>query len=274
MFGMALRSYRRRIQQLSEGRTDRDRSLWEAVLDFVNQSGIVTRRAVVQRFHRDDEAQVRAVLHDLVESGLVFRIGRGEGSAYRAPTQQEIEALGAQLGSEDAVADELIWVLVFREGPVTLERLRELAPAAKNLEACIERLLSSKRIQRDESGSYRSQSLVIPLGTSAGWEAAMLDHFQALVRTLCARLGDSSGAAPDELGGSTYTYTVYPGHPHEQEVRGLLREFRERHTALRKKVRAYNDEHPPPSRVERVIVYGGQNITQEEDADTGAGNEG
>ena len=33
MFGLALRSYRRRIQRLSESSTDRGRSLWEAVLD-------------------------------------------------------------------------------------------------------------------------------------------------------------------------------------------------------------------------------------------------
>ena len=35
MFGVALRSYRRRIQRLSESVTERGRSLWAAVLDFV-----------------------------------------------------------------------------------------------------------------------------------------------------------------------------------------------------------------------------------------------
>jgi hypothetical protein len=269
MFGMALRSYRRRIQQLSEGRTERDRSLWEAVLDFISQDGVVTRSAVVQRFHRDDESLVRAVLHDLVESGLVFRIGRGEASAYRSPTGQELAELGSALGSDDAIGDELIWVLVFREAPVTLERLRELAPSARDLDANLERLRASDRIQFDDRGRYRSKSMVIPLGESAGWEAALLDHFQVMVRTLCARLASSSAANADEMGGSTYSYTVYPGHPHEREVLGLLREFRERHTELRQRVQGYNALHPPPATYQRVTLYGGQNVTLEGESEQG-----
>src|SRR5690606_39482709 len=35
MFGMALRTYLRKIQRLNESSTDRGRSLWEAVLQFV-----------------------------------------------------------------------------------------------------------------------------------------------------------------------------------------------------------------------------------------------
>src|SRR5262245_25227172 len=72
MFGMTLRSYQRRIQRLGESYTERGRSLWEAVLGYLQNSGAVTRGQVLARFHRDDEAQLRGVLHDLTESGLVF----------------------------------------------------------------------------------------------------------------------------------------------------------------------------------------------------------
>ena len=41
--------------------------------------GAVRRVRILERFARDDEGQVKAVLHDLVESGLVFRAGRGLG---------------------------------------------------------------------------------------------------------------------------------------------------------------------------------------------------
>src|SRR5678815_5247680 len=37
MFGLALRSYRRRVRQLSESSADRGRTLWEAVLAYLSQ---------------------------------------------------------------------------------------------------------------------------------------------------------------------------------------------------------------------------------------------
>src|SRR5689334_17368653 len=59
MFGMGLRSYRRKIQRLTESSTERGRSLWEAVLEHVRGSGPVSRLELLERFVRDDEAQVR-----------------------------------------------------------------------------------------------------------------------------------------------------------------------------------------------------------------------
>src|SRR5215510_13399805 len=70
MFGVALRSYRRRIQRLSESVTVRGRTLWAAVLDFVPQDRLGTRAEVLTKFHLDEEVQVRAILSDLCESGL------------------------------------------------------------------------------------------------------------------------------------------------------------------------------------------------------------
>src|SRR6188472_586965 len=72
MFGLGLRTYRRKIQRLSESSTERGRSLWEVVLEHVKAHGLLTRLEILNRFSNDDEAQVRAVLHDLCESQLVF----------------------------------------------------------------------------------------------------------------------------------------------------------------------------------------------------------
>src|SRR5690606_9335864 len=71
MFGLGLRTYRRKIQRLSESSTDRGRSLWEVVLEYVKSREKTTRGELLIRFSLDDEAQVRAVLHDLCESQLV-----------------------------------------------------------------------------------------------------------------------------------------------------------------------------------------------------------
>src|SRR6476646_4979865 len=55
MFGMALRAYLRKIQRLRESRTDHGRSLWEAVLSFLQERGVVARHEVLRRFQLDDE---------------------------------------------------------------------------------------------------------------------------------------------------------------------------------------------------------------------------
>jgi hypothetical protein len=96
-------------------------------------------------------------------------------------------------------------------------------------------------------------------GSSEGWEAGMLDHFQAVVKTLCARLRGSADDDPSpDVGGSTYSMRVWGGHPMEAEVRGLLSAFRRKHTELRKRVQEYNEHHPPPEHYDEVVVYGGQ----------------
>src|ERR1041385_6851165 len=71
MFGMALRAYQKKIQRLDESATDRNRTLWQAVLDFLGE-GSQTRERILERFQRDGEREVGAVLNDLVTSGLVY----------------------------------------------------------------------------------------------------------------------------------------------------------------------------------------------------------
>src|SRR6266496_1315888 len=61
MFGLGLRTYRRKIQRLSESSTERGRSLWDVVLEYVRMQGLVTRVEILTRFSGDDEPQVRAV---------------------------------------------------------------------------------------------------------------------------------------------------------------------------------------------------------------------
>src|SRR5262245_6997839 len=95
MFGMALRSYLRRIQGLSESSTERGRTLWEAVLDYLSQGEVRSRAQVLTRFSHDDNNLVRGVLHDLTENGLVFSSGSGAEQVYRATTKAEQLQMGA-----------------------------------------------------------------------------------------------------------------------------------------------------------------------------------
>jgi hypothetical protein len=266
MFGMALRAYVRKVQRLSESSTEHGRSLWEAVYEYIGKKGMVTRDEVIQRFHRDEVMLVRGVLHDLTESGLVFAAGAGASSAYRAASEEE---LGRMRQFGQGRLDELLWVIIYREGPIRGSTLVKLvAPRNAAVAGALERLVGSGRVQRDGSEAdpfYRASGFVVPVGAEAGWEAALLDHFHALVRTITMKLrvaGESS--MNDLVGGSTYTFAVWGGHPLRDEVVGSLRRFRESFSGLRARVDAYNDEHGVPNDYEQVVFYGGQSVIRQE----------
>jgi hypothetical protein len=263
MFGMALRTYLRRIQRLKESSTDHGRSLWQAVLAYLETSKLVTRAEVLQRFHRDDAQLVRATLHDLVESGLVLKMGRGPRTAYRAATRDEIASM--ELDEGDGT-DELVWAIVFREGPIEFEQLSALV-RGENLEPVLSRLLSSGRVQRTRGGQgagYVAREFVIQAGSERGWEAAVFDHFQAVVRTISARLRADDSRTRGALGGSTYAFDVWPGHPHEAAVFALLGEVREKAGILRTQVREHNTTHLRPRRFTEVTFYAGQTALEQE----------
>ena len=278
MFGMALRAYIRKVRRLSEAETEKGRTLWQALLDFVRAEGLVTRERVLERFDADGELQVTAVLHDLTESGLVFCSGSGKRAVYRVASDEELQRV-VQLSDKHG-GDELGWVLIYREGPLTEERLQGLLrrPAADTAEL-VQRLLADGRIQRSSDGSLTAQNFVIALGAAAGWEAAVFDHVQAVVQTICQRLEQAgSGAAAVPVGGSTYSLDVWPGHPLEQTAKTQLGALRERLGALRQEVDAYNREHGMPRDYQQVITYVGQclierttGVEQDEEATHGIG---
>jgi hypothetical protein len=59
MFGLNLRTYHNKIARLAESSTERGRSLWEALLAYVEERGSATRSDVLNRFRGDEEAIVR-----------------------------------------------------------------------------------------------------------------------------------------------------------------------------------------------------------------------
>lgn len=258
MFGLTLRTYHDRVRRASESATDRGTSLWEAVLGYVRGRQIVTRADLLRRFRADDEATVRGVLSDLVESGLVFRSGRGDHTTFRAATEAET---GAMLASDpDASLAGMLWVTLHQAGPLTAAELagRHSVPAER-VERALEALTREERAQRTPDGKYQADHCVIPYGDEAGWEAALFDHFQAMATAIVAKVtrGKSRALPEEATGGSTYHFDLYPGHPREEEVLGLLRTTRERASALRAAV----DREPKASEAEgyRVVFYVGQN---------------
>jgi DNA-binding MarR family transcriptional regulator len=274
MFGMALRAYIRKVRRLTETQTERGRTLWQAVLDYLREEQLVSREKVLARFVRDDELSVSAVLRDLVESGVVFCSGAGRGAVYRPATDEELGRL-PQLGSERGL-DELLWVLIYRHGPMSgVELAHRLSRPPDAVAEIVERLVAEGRVRRLDDGRLTAEQFVISLGSTVGWEAAIFDHLQAVVQTICQRLGHSASgpAEADVVGGSTYSYDVWPGHPLEQEVKARLRAIRRELGGLRERVEAHNRQSELPATYQQVVTYVGQCILDRENPEILSGVE-
>jgi hypothetical protein len=141
------------------------------------------------------------------------------------------------------------------------------------LERVLSRLAVEGRVEvrnQKPDARYVVADCVIATGDTAGWEAAVFDHYQAMVTALCAKLqrGTQKSAIDDAVGGSTYGFTVWAGHPHYDEVVGILARLRGDLSRLRTKVHDYNTSHggPPEERI-GVIAYLGQTVIEGERAE-------
>lgn len=270
MFGVSLRTYHNTVRRLSEGNTVKGQTLWEAVLAYVMDHGTVLRSEVLSRFSSDDDALVRSVLRDLVGSGVLFQTGRGSQLAYRYARADEL-AVAREPGGEPLIG--MLWVHIYRDGPVSADELRTALALddAAQLERALAALLSDGRVERCEIGGtphYSAQRCMIPVGAELGWEAAVFDHYQALVTAITTklRLKGKSSAHGEAVGGSTYSCDVWDGHPMRDEVLGFLSECRSRGAELVRRVDAYNESHTRDAKSAlRVYAYVGQTVIPERD---------
>jgi len=271
MFGMALRTYLRKLRRLSESQTQGGRSLWDAVLEAVSEGGVVNRGQVLARFPGDDPELVAGVLHELCDSGLVFRSGSGARTVFRAANADELGSHALHRGDsehgEETGREALLWALIYREGPLDRHALGQLV-RSDALDATLFALLDKGRIEaleRDGRKLYAAASFQKPLQAPGGWEGAVYDHFHAVVKTICAKLVQEPSP---HVGGSTYSFEIWAGHPLEDEVLGQLAAFRRRSSELRARLKDYNANHEAPSDTRHVTLYAGQCVIAHDDEET------
>jgi hypothetical protein len=259
MFGLALRSYQKKVQRLTESATVRDRTLWEAVLDFLSEQGSVTRERLFERFRRDSADDVAAVLNDLVGQGIVYSTGRGASSVFGLSSDADRKRVVAGDRSESAQA--LVWLSLYRQAMSRRELHATLALDASEVDQALAHLEREGRI-RDVRGKFRADTFVVPVGAAIGWEIAVFDHFSAVARAIAAKLrrGTPQSGADDVVGGATLTFELSPTHPLRDEVRGLLRRVRTEVNELWSRVGEHNDREPiADAERELVTFYFGQN---------------
>jgi hypothetical protein len=271
MFGMALRSYRQKVQRLAESMTSRGVTLWSAVQTYLAERESSTRAEVLERFKHDDDVSVRGILNDLVENGFVIRSGRGEEMRYRAATEAELRDFGAGLGTDHGeFLPALVWLQIYREGPMTLDQLQQAVPFSPDeLAGAVATLTADGRVSRqmqDGNEVLAAEQLLIPVGESAGWEAAVVDHHRAVLNGIAAKVtsGSRVSATSDEVGGTTLTFDVWPGHPREREVRRLLAAMRETVLPTWEEVTEFNKTNQG-SGTYQVHFYFGQYVVTEDD---------
>jgi hypothetical protein len=270
MFGMAIRSYQKKVQRLTESVSVRDRTLWQAVLEHL-KSGTSSRRELLARFPHDDPVVVGSVLNDLVSSGLVSRTGSGDASVFAMTAEDDPARASVEHRHADLVP--IVWAMVYRSSGTTAAALREqLTVEAGALQAALEELEAEGRVSRlgtGEAATYSATTLVVPVDAEHGWEAAVFDHFQTVVRAISTkvRLGRAHSSHSDVNGGATLTFVLSPDHPDRDEVMNLLRRVRTDVNELWNRVQRHNEAHPVRDEAATsVSFYFGQCVTQEDEA--------
>lgn len=260
MFGLALRSYQRRVQRLKESATEQGTTLWQAVLDHLEAQGPTTRLELFDRFRNDDPDAVAAVLSDLVRTGLASRTGTS-ASAVFAPTPHESRRLLARQGRTET-ATAMIWLDVCQnEGSLPSEVASRMGLDQETVDVALERLKREGSLTSDITGPLSCEALVIPVGSEKGWETAVFDHFQAVASAIASKLrqNEMRSAAADTTGGATLSFEISDTHPLRDEVLSQLAQVRAQTDDLWERVEAVNAKQPlSEDEIRRVVFYFGQ----------------
>jgi hypothetical protein len=263
MFGLALRGYQKKTQRLATSSSVQGKTLFEAVLEFVEKESGAQRSTLLKRFERDGERETTGVLADLVQSGLLYASGSGESTFYGITSDAERQRYTRQ--SDTVGLANMALGAIYRSPGVSREALAvELRVARSELELALALLERDGRISCDPlTMALSAKTFQIDMDEAHGWESAVFDHFQALVTAITSKLHLRSRLDPAAqwVGGTTLRFELTPQHPLRQEVLQLLAQIRLQTDRLWERVAEHNTLHPS-NEDERfnVSFYFGQNI--------------
>jgi hypothetical protein len=212
-----------------------------------------------ERFRGDDPLAVGAVLNDLASNGLVYRTGSGNDTVYGVTRDEDRIALARMSSLETSAA--LVWLALCRDATRTVAELAsQLSLPPAQVEAAIAHLEDQGRVRRVD-GQLVVDAMVVPVGATQGWEAAVFDHFQAVCVAIATKVrgGRTRADTADTTGGATLAFEIHAAHPHRAEVLALLARVRAEVNDLWERVETHNAAHPvSDAERRRVTFYLGQ----------------
>jgi hypothetical protein len=263
MFGMALRSYQKKLRRLTESAVCFDKTLWQAVFEFIRDHENVSRIELFDRFARDGEREVGSVINDLVSSGLLSQTGGKYDRYYKITSEHDLRHT-IKISDRESVIP-LIWLTIHNHPGITLAKLvNHLSLEKSVVRNAVKSLIDDGRCNGDPDSDRSplvAEDLIVPVGDAQGWEIAVYDHFRAVANAIACKVrsGRTCSKTEDIVGGATLSFDLYSGHPYEARVTQLLSEVRERTNLLWKELEDYNSEHPISEKeYRRLFFYFGQ----------------
>jgi hypothetical protein len=172
-----------------------------------------------------------------------------------------------EAGERDATNRFLVWLAAYRSGPLDVAELVDHTRLSEqSCESALRELVDSGQVSRVDGAErprYTSDRFEVSMASEHGWEAAVIDHFQAMVAAITKKLirGSTRSGHRDVTGGSTWSLDVWPGHPHYDEARATLARLRNQVDGLRARIDEHNGR-TEPAPVERVVFYMGQHVVE------------
>lgn len=162
MFGLALRSYQRRVNRLRQDDSG-GRTLWQTVFEFIKERGPVARAELANRFRHDDAEAVTAVIADLTRTGLISRTGIGRRAVYTIASDEVLQHLARQDNEE--VASAMVWLDLCRHpGALTAEVATRLGLDEESVVEAVDELRSQGQITSEPGAPLEASAMSIPLG--------------------------------------------------------------------------------------------------------------
>lgn len=236
-------------------------TLWEQLYELVlERSGGDARQPVryvtiEQAFPALTAERLGTILRYLVRYGHLSVTGHGATREYRLVEREP----AGEATYHDAV------VTLYRDGPLSLTDLAtRLDTPEATCRAYIERLGSAGKLETlqtaDEPALFRATGYHIEPEASEGYEAALYDHFQAVVRAICKKIRskDHQARYADLQGGTTFSLDVEVDDPMYAEISGFLAETR----VKMERWLDYVTTNPPKTgqRAVTVTIYTGQSV--------------
>ena len=262
MFGMALRTYHAKMRRLSESHTFTGRRCGRRSSSSCKRRRPSSGLTCCADFATTTTAGVRAVLRDLVDSGILFATGRDERTMYRMGSAEEYRAGSWKQEREGLVS--LVLVALNRYAPATARELAVAIPLDEQVvRGALDELVKSGRAEernRGWAGPLRMRELRHPARDFGGLEAAVFDHFQAMVTAIWTKLRMGRPTLRSRIGwAEARTASISGRSPPCPRDLGVSGHDAGASGPSSRKSRAYNREHPGERpETQRVIAYVGQ----------------